>query len=245
MIADSTNPLDQTFVHPEDYGMVTELLSHLQKKRSKVGSKSRVANDALGIKLLNDSEFVLRNLPEKLKAKSGKIETMLGYINRSAQEEVRGGQLETVKRCPRPNWNVQHVVVGTSGQRKRHGKINSSSSSGVANATSCLQSKWEDLRPGMMMRASVRNVVPFGCFCDLGVQHDGLLHSTRMQQVVLKVGDAITVEVLKIDVEGSSKQKHNGTTGKKARKNKSVAPSTARREKAKPRIALSFISFAT
>lgn len=62
--------------------------------------------------------------------------------------------------------------------------------------------KMEDLVTGMQLKGTVRNVVDFGAFVDIGVKQDGLLHRTQIPAgTVLKVGDVIDVEILKIEIE--------------------------------------------
>ncbi len=70
--------------------------------------------------------------------------------------------------------------------------------------------KMEDLSPGMKLEGTVRNVVDFGAFVDLGVKQDGLLHISQMSSGrrrvenphdVVSVGDIISVEIKNIDVE--------------------------------------------
>ena len=65
-----------------------------------------------------------------------------------------------------------------------------------------------DLKPDMQLNGTVRNVVDFGCFVDIGVHHDGLLHISEMSDrfikhpsEVLKVGDIVKVKVLAVDVK--------------------------------------------
>ncbi|WP_417075130.1 helix-hairpin-helix domain-containing protein [Hominenteromicrobium sp.] len=65
----------------------------------------------------------------------------------------------------------------------------------------------KDLKPGMEMRGTVRNVIDFGAFVDIGVHQDGLVHITQISDKfvrhpsdVLKVGDIVTVWVLAVDV---------------------------------------------
>ncbi len=59
-----------------------------------------------------------------------------------------------------------------------------------------------DLAEGMELKGTVRNVVDFGAFVDIGVKQDGLLHRTQIPfGTVLKVGDIIGVEILKIETE--------------------------------------------
>jgi uncharacterized protein len=66
----------------------------------------------------------------------------------------------------------------------------------------------EDLKPGMEITGTVRNVTDFGAFVDIGVHQDGLVHVTQISEnfirhpsEALKVGDIITVYVLSADVK--------------------------------------------
>jgi len=62
--------------------------------------------------------------------------------------------------------------------------------------------KIEDLVTGMSLKGTVRNVVDFGAFIDIGVKQDGLLHKSQIPfGTVLKVGDILEVEILKIEPE--------------------------------------------
>jgi uncharacterized protein len=62
--------------------------------------------------------------------------------------------------------------------------------------------KAEDLVTGMQLKGTVRNVVDFGAFIDIGIKQDGLLHRTQIPAgTVLKVGDILNVEILKIENE--------------------------------------------
>lgn len=62
--------------------------------------------------------------------------------------------------------------------------------------------KAEDLVTGMQLKGTVRNVVDFGAFVDIGVKQDGLLHRTQIPNgTVLKVGDIIDVEIVKLELE--------------------------------------------
>jgi uncharacterized protein len=62
--------------------------------------------------------------------------------------------------------------------------------------------KMEDLLVGMALKGTVRNVVDFGAFVDIGIKQDGLLHKSHIPHgTLLKVGDIIDVEILKIEPE--------------------------------------------
>jgi len=68
--------------------------------------------------------------------------------------------------------------------------------------------KFEDLREGMILTGTVRNVIDFGAFVDIGVKHDGLVHISEMSEKFVKnpsdivsVGDIVKVKVIGIDTE--------------------------------------------
>jgi len=67
--------------------------------------------------------------------------------------------------------------------------------------------KMEDLQPGMWLKGTVRNVVDFGAFVDIGVKQDGLVHVSEMADRfvknpldVVQVGDVVDIRVLTVDV---------------------------------------------
>ena len=60
----------------------------------------------------------------------------------------------------------------------------------------------EDLTTGMVLSGTVRNVVDFGAFVDIGVKQDGLLHISKIPRgQKLGVGDIIEIEILSVDIE--------------------------------------------
>ncbi|MCC9078219.1 RNA-binding transcriptional accessory protein [Litorilinea aerophila] len=60
----------------------------------------------------------------------------------------------------------------------------------------------EDLQPGMRLAGTVRNVVDFGAFVDIGVKQDGLLHRSQIPfGTLLQVGDVLQVEILGVEIE--------------------------------------------
>lgn len=68
--------------------------------------------------------------------------------------------------------------------------------------------KFEDLREGQILTGTVRNVIDFGAFIDVGVKHDGLVHISEMSEKYVKnpsdivsVGDIVKVKVIAIDME--------------------------------------------
>ncbi len=67
----------------------------------------------------------------------------------------------------------------------------------------------KDLKPGMVLKGTVRNIVDFGAFVDIGVHEDGLVHISQMSDHlfvrspldVVSVGDVIDVKVLDVDLQ--------------------------------------------
>jgi uncharacterized protein len=68
--------------------------------------------------------------------------------------------------------------------------------------------RMEDLRPGMRLKGTVRNVVDFGAFVDIGVKQDGLVHISQLADRrvespydVVSVGDIVDVTVVNVDID--------------------------------------------
>ena len=111
----------------------------------------------------------------------------------------------------------------------------------------------KDLKPGMRLKGTVRNVIDFGAFVDIGVHEDGLVHISRMSDrfirhplEVVSVGDIVDVTVLEVDekkgrislsMTGDSQMKNTGKRDVKAgasdikiKGNKRNAPAGKREE---------------
>ena len=66
----------------------------------------------------------------------------------------------------------------------------------------------KDLKPGMVLKGTVRNVIDFGAFVDIGVHQDGLVHISQITDKYIKhpleavsVGDIVDVQVLDVDLQ--------------------------------------------
>ncbi|MDE6981988.1 MAG: S1 RNA-binding domain-containing protein, partial [Lachnospiraceae bacterium] len=66
----------------------------------------------------------------------------------------------------------------------------------------------KDLTPGMVLKGTVRNVIDFGAFVDIGVHQDGLVHISQMCEKYIKhplevvsVGDIVEVKVMSVDLK--------------------------------------------
>lgn len=68
--------------------------------------------------------------------------------------------------------------------------------------------KIEDIKEGMILKGTVRNVVDFGAFVDIGIKNDGLVHKSQMSDRFVKdpmqivsIGDIVDVKVIQIDLQ--------------------------------------------
>ena len=67
----------------------------------------------------------------------------------------------------------------------------------------------KDLKEGMILKGTVRNVIDFGAFVDIGVHQDGLVHISQLTDKkfvkhpldVVSVGDVVEVRVISLDIE--------------------------------------------
>ena len=65
----------------------------------------------------------------------------------------------------------------------------------------------KDLKPGMVLKGTVRNVIDFGAFVDIGVHQDGLVHISQLTDRYIKhpleavsVGDVVDVKIISVDL---------------------------------------------
>ncbi|MDO5042872.1 MAG: Tex family protein [Slackia sp.] len=160
-IADASNPLDATGVHPESYTIAKALLEQAGVKPSALARggipdiRERLGNTAALAEKLGCGEPTLRDII---------------------------AELEKPGRDPRED--APEAVFSTSVR------------------------DFDDLSCGMELTGTVRNVVDFGAFVDIGVKQDGLVHISKLSKRFVKhpsdvvaVGDTVTVWVEKIDKE--------------------------------------------
>jgi uncharacterized protein len=166
-IPGATNPLDNTFIHPESYSAAQKLLNLLASGTA----SSKGLPDAATIKKFR-SETISSD------AKLNDVAKQLGIGSPTLRDIL--DNLEKPGRDPReelPKPILRQDIL-----------------------------KLEDLAPNMLLKGTIRNVVDFGVFVDIGVKQDGLVHITEMSERYVKhpldlvsVGDIIDVRVLSID----------------------------------------------
>ena len=203
-ISDGENPLDKTAVHPETYEIAEKLLKKLgytiedlrsgnlrdiNERIMKIPVKEdkKVKMPAKNIRLKGFEALAQLNFKEDKKPSRENIKDRIKVLS----EELNVGVptltdiLEELRKPGRDPRDEMPKVVFRSD---------------VMN--------FEDMKVGMKLTGTVRNVVDFGAFVDIGVKQDGLVHLSEMSDKYIKnpmevvqVGDTVNVTILSIDKE--------------------------------------------
>lgn len=180
-IANGVEELDNTFIHPESYAAARGLLELLPR-----GDK---ANSKPAERIAQYRQFL-------------KLQSSLG---RSSRKNNKGESEEAV-------WADMAKKLGV-GLPTLNDIVENLEKPGLdprdALPAPILRHdvlKMEDLQPGMVLQGTVRNVVDFGAFVDIGVKHDGLVHVSEMAErfvrdplSVVAVGQVVQVRVIEVD----------------------------------------------
>jgi uncharacterized protein len=179
-IANGTEPLDNSFIHPESYGATRDLLEMLPGE-SKTGKPAeRIAQFRQLVKLQSSLGRSSRNSRDGEESAWADIASKIGVglpTLKDILENLEKPGLDPRDALPAPI--LRHDVL-----------------------------KMEDLQPGMILQGTVRNVVDFGAFVDIGVKQDGLVHVSELADRFVKdplsvvaVGQIVQVRVLKVEVQ--------------------------------------------
>ena len=125
-------------------------------------------------------------------------------IAKALQQEKDWTSPETVKRLAK-EWNVgTQTLEDIVEELQRPGRDPREDMPAPVLRSDVLS--MEDLEEGMELRGTVRNVVAFGCFVDIGVKQDGLVHISEFDNKfysdpseIVKVSDVVTVRILEVD----------------------------------------------
>src|SRR2546429_2179936 len=188
-VAKGVEPLDNTFIHPESYAAARALLELLPAgDGKKVKPAERIAQYR---------QFV-------------KLQSSLGRSNRHSDARNASGSSTSEQAA----WAEMAKKVGV-GLPTLDDILENLEKPGVdprdALPAPILRHdvlKIEDLQTGMILQGTVRNVVDFGAFVDIGVKQDGLVHVSEMADrfvkdplTVVAVGQVVQVRVLKVDLQ--------------------------------------------
>ncbi len=231
-ISDGDNPLDATSVHPESYdaalklleklGISMEELKEIQKRsaQAKTQKPQKPKNDSKNKK--NSKGIVIKN-----------TNTAMG----KALAAAMGGAVLEAQTTDKNDTSVTNDTNVTNGQAagslekrvKDKKKMAQELGIGEITLTDILKElekpardpradmpapilrsdvlDMKDLKQGMILKGTVRNVIDFGAFVDIGVHQDGLVHISQMTDKYIKhpleavsVGDIVDVKVLDVDL---------------------------------------------
>ena len=227
-ILDGDNPLDATSVHPESYDAALKLLEKLhlsmddlkeiQKKAAEKGksvSKAKPEQNAKN-KKNQKSNIVIRNtntaMGKALAAAMGGVSMEVDNKNDTGvvnNPNTAGGGLE--KRVKDKKKMAEELGIGeitlTDILKELEKPARDPREDMPAPILRSDVLDMKDLKPDMILKGTVRNVIDFGVFVDIGVHQDGLVHISQITDRFIKhpleavsVGDIVDVKVLDVDL---------------------------------------------
>jgi len=186
-VVKGVEPLDNTFIHPESYASARALLEMLPKSDNGLSGKpaERIAQFRQLVKLQNS---LGRSKQSKRSVGSGNSEQEV-WAELAKKIGVGLPTLNDIlENLEKPGLDPRDALPAPI---LRHDVL-----------------KMEDLQAGMILQGTVRNVVDFGAFVDIGVKQDGLVHISEMADrfvkdplAVVAVGQVVQVRVLKVDMQ--------------------------------------------
>ncbi len=232
-IMDGDNPLDATSVHPESYEATRKLLEKLDltmedikkiqaeaAKKKPAGSVKEAGENRRQDKKAAKKPMVIRNTNTAMgKALAAAMGSMV------LEEDNKKG-----KKAEESQQAASKTAVSTLESRvKNKAKLAEELGIGEITLTDILKElekpardpredmpapilrsdvlDMKDLKPGMILKGTVRNVIDFGVFVDIGVHQDGLVHISQITDRFIKhpleavsVGDVVDVKVLDVDL---------------------------------------------
>ena len=221
-ILDGKNPLDATSVHPETYdaanalldklGIDTEELKKIQTEAAK--QQSPLAKKKTAPKK-KKQQFVVRNTHTAFGAAFaeafGSIDLPSGETEETPTENKASGSLQ--KRVKDKKKMADELGIGEITlvdilkELEKPARDPRDEMPKPILRTDVLEMK--DLKEGMILKGTVRNVIDFGAFVDIGVHQDGLVHVSEMSDKkfvkhpldVVSVGDIVDVKVMSVDLK--------------------------------------------
>lgn len=234
-ITDGDNPLDATSVHPESYEAAMKLLDKmgLTMEDVKEAQKKAAAQKAAGKKApvkekkKPQPKVVIRNTNTAMgKALAAAMGGMtLDHDNDTSVNSGKGKEGDGGSNGDKAGITVSSLEKKIKDKKKLAEELGI----GEITLTDILKElekpardprddmpapilrsdvlDMKDLKPGMILKGTVRNVIDFGVFVDIGVHQDGLVHISQITNRFIKhpleavsVGDVVDVQVLTVDV---------------------------------------------
>ncbi len=222
-ITDGDNPLDATSVHPESYGAAQQLLEKLglsmddlkdiQKKAA--AQKSRPAPSKPKNKKPDKNKVVIRNtntaMGKALAAAMGGVSLQQDNVKEAPAQVTETSYTSLERRVKDKKKMAEELGIGEITLTDILKELEKPARDPRADMPApILRSDvldMKDLKPGMILKGTVRNVIDFGVFVDIGVHQDGLVHISQITDKYIKhpleavsVGDIVDVKVMDVDL---------------------------------------------
>lgn len=235
-ITDGDNPLDATSVHPESYEAAMKLLDKLHMTMEDVKeAQKKAAQKPQGKKTPEKAKEEAKDRRQGRKTGSIQVRntnTAMGKALAAAMAGMtaQGGDKTHQSQDLKARQETENSRVSGLERRIRDKKLLAQELGiGEITLTDILKElekpardprenmpgpilrsdvlDMKDLKPGMILKGTVRNVIDFGVFVDIGVHQDGLVHISQITDRYIKhpleavsVGDIVEVQVLDVDV---------------------------------------------
>ena len=218
-ISDGDNPFDKTAVHPETYEIAEELLKKLgySTEDIRTGNLRDINERILKVPVKEDNKI-------KTMAKNTRLKGLeaLSQISFKEDKKPAGGRIKDRIKVLAEELNIGvPTLTDIIAELKKPGRDPRDEMPQVVFRSDVV--KFEDMEVGMKLTGTVRNVVDFGAFVDIGVKQDGLIHLSEMSDKYIKnpmevvqVGDTVNVTIISIDKE----RQRIGLSMKKGGRNK-------------------------
>ena len=213
------NPLDATSVHPESYEAANQLLEKLDMTMEDVKKlQAELAKDAgkkkPAPKKEKKKEFVVKNKNSAFGAAFAKAFGDSGIaVEQNKPQETGRNVKGLAARVKNKTAMAEELGIGEITledilkELEKPARDPRDEMPKPILRTDVLEMK--DLKEGMILKGSVRNVIDFGAFVDIGVHQDGLVHISQLSDKkfvkhpldVVSVGDVVDVKVMSVDLK--------------------------------------------
>ena len=203
-ISDGDNPLDKTAVHPESYEIAENLLKKLGYTLEDVrsGNLKEINERIMKVEVKEDKKVKISSKNTKLKGLEA-----LSQLNFKEEKKPQKERYQDRVKVLAEELNIGvPTLTDIIEELKKPGRDPRDEMPKVIFRSDVV--KMEDMEIGMKLTGTVRNVVDFGAFVDIGVKQDGLVHLSEMSDKyvknpmeVVQVGDTVNVTIISIDKE--------------------------------------------